>query len=155
MKKDKTRVGEIRPSQLMFTYGVGAIIDLPQISVIVAGLEDWPTDPMFSQPIIEDRLLLAVRYRLEEVKRLLTPPILPDAGLTTDPFDSSFNIGVPVAPFPRWMVCPRCRLLAPLGTGLFELKDDPFHPDRTSYRHTNCPKGSKPTVMPARFLAAG
>ena len=154
MSSDKVRVGEIRPSQLMFSYGVGAIIDLPQLSVIVTGLEDWPSDPMYSHPIVEDRLLMAVRYRREDVKRLLTPPIVSDTGPSIDPFDSSYTIGVPVAPFPRWMVCPRCRLLAPLSTGLFELKDNRYHPDRTSYRHTNCPKGSKPVVMPARFLAA-
>ena len=39
-----TRVGEVRPSQLMYAYGIGAIVDLPKLSVIVTGLEDWPTD---------------------------------------------------------------------------------------------------------------
>ena len=35
---EKRRVGEIRPSQLLFTYGIGAIVDLPELSVIVTGL---------------------------------------------------------------------------------------------------------------------
>ena len=42
MNKYKTSVGEVRPSQIMFTYGVGSIVDLPKLSVIVMGLEDWP-----------------------------------------------------------------------------------------------------------------
>jgi hypothetical protein len=33
---------EIRPSQLLFTYGIGSIVDLPELSVLVMGLEEWP-----------------------------------------------------------------------------------------------------------------
>jgi hypothetical protein len=154
MSKLPPRVGEIRPSQLMYTYGVGAIVDLPKLSVMVTGLEDWPTDPQYAQPIVEDRLLMAVRYQLPEVGRLLSPPVVPETGLPVDPFDSTARVGVPVAAFPRWMVCPMCRLLAPLSSGLFELKEHPFHPDRTVYLHKNCPKGRTPEVFPARFLVA-
>jgi hypothetical protein len=154
MSQYSSRVGEIRPSQLMYTYGVGAIVDLPKLSVMVTGLEDWPTDPQYVQPVVEDRLLMAVRYQLPEVKKLLSPPMVPDTGLPVDPFDSTARVGVPVATFPRWMVCPMCRLLAPLSSGLFELKENPYHPDRTVYRHTNCTRGKAPEVFPARFLVA-
>lgn len=152
----KVRVGEIRPSQLMFTYGVGAIVDLPRISVIVTGLEDWEgPNRQYAHPVVEERLLEAVRYQLPSVEQLLSAPVVPDAGLPADPFDSLSRIGVPVATFPRWMVCPQCRLLAEIGSGLFELKKDPYHPDRTAYVHKNCNKSKKPPqVMPARFLVA-
>ncbi len=150
----KTRVGEIRPSQLMFIYGVGAIIDLPKLSVIVTGLEDWSVDPMYNKTIVEDRLLMAVRFRLSEVKKLLGPPIVPDTGLPADPFEQTSRIGVAVATFPRWMVCPRCHRLAPLSDDLFKLKENPYHPDRTVYRHEICNKGKNPEVVPARFLVA-
>ena len=146
------RVGEIRPSQLMHTYGVGAIVDLPKLSVIVTGLEDWPTDPQYAHTIVEDRLLMAVRYQLPEVNKLLAPPTVPDTGMPPDPFDSISRIGVPVATFPRWMVCPMCRRLAPIKSGLFKIKEHPYHPDRTVYRHENCNKGRSPEVVPARFL---
>jgi len=36
-------LGELRPSQLMFTFGVGALVDLPNMSAIVLGLDDWDT----------------------------------------------------------------------------------------------------------------
>lgn len=147
-------VGDIRPSQLLYTYGVGALLDLPKLSVIVSGLDDWPTDPEFTKPIIEDRLLSAVRFELPDVQQLLSPPVVPETGLPADPFDATSRIGVPVASFPRWMVCPLCRLLAPLSSGLFKLKEEPFHPDRTAYRHENCQKGKAPEVVPARFLVA-
>ena len=38
----KSEVGELRPSQLLLTFGVGAIVDLPNMSVMVMGLDDWP-----------------------------------------------------------------------------------------------------------------
>lgn len=153
-KQAPKRVGEVRPSQLLFTYGVGALIDLPKFSVIVSGLEDWPTQADYVQPIVENRLLLAVRYYHHEVKKLLAPPAIPDIGLPVDPFTSLAHVGVPVATFPRWMICPMCRLLAPLSSGLFKLKESPFHPDRTAYRHETCNKGKSPEVVPARFLVA-
>jgi hypothetical protein len=64
------------------------------------------------------------------------------------------QIGVPVAAFPRWMVCPHCRLLAPLSSGLFDLDPDLYQPDRTCYRHTSCNIRRNPEVLPARFLVA-
>lgn len=154
MTQHPTKVGDVRPSQLLFTYGVGSIVDLPRLSVIVTGLEDWPTNPQYAHPIVEDRLLTAVRYQLPTVKKLLAPPIVADSGLPIDPFDSMAKVGVPVATFPRWMVCPMCRLLAPLKSGLFKLHEQPFRPDRTGYRHENCNKGKNPDVVPARFLVA-
>ena len=87
-EKFPTHVGDVRPSQLMFTYGVGAIIDLPKLSVIVTGLDDWPTNPAYARPIIEERLLAAVRFKLPDVAKLLAPPIVADSGLPTDPFDT-------------------------------------------------------------------
>lgn len=154
MSKFPPRVGEVRPSQLLYTYGVGAIIDLPRLSVIVTGLEDWPTNPNFSPTIVENRLLTAVRYQLPAVKKMLSPPVVADSGPVVDPFNSTARIGVPVAAFPRWMVCPVCRLLAPLKSGLFKLKENPYRPENTFYRHENCNKAKAPQALPARFLAA-
>lgn len=34
-------LGEIRPSQLIFTFGVGSLVDLPNMSALVMGLDDW------------------------------------------------------------------------------------------------------------------
>ncbi|MCY3780048.1 MAG: DUF1998 domain-containing protein [Chloroflexi bacterium] len=147
------KVGEVRPSQLLYTYGVGSIIDLPKISVIVTGLEDWPATPDYMREIVEDRLLTAVQSRLHGVARLLAPPVDLDGSRPVNPFDDAAGIGVPVATFPRWMVCPYCRRLAPLSSGLFEPTYDRYLPDKTAYKHVNCTKpGKPPDVVPARFL---
>ena len=154
MKMDSVNVGEIRPSQLMFTYGVGAIVDLPKLSVIVTGLEDWPTNPVYARRITEERLLSAVRYRHPNVQELIAPPVTPDEGQSFNPFSKPAQIGVPVAVFPRWLVCPACQLLAPIKSGLFTLKPNYYAPDRTAYVHENCNKMKNPEAIPARFLVA-
>ena len=38
--RKKYRVGELHPSQVLFTYGIGSIVDLPYISTMVMGLDD-------------------------------------------------------------------------------------------------------------------
>ncbi len=40
-RKEPPRVGAVRPSQLMYAFGVGSTIDLPNFSVVVAGLDAW------------------------------------------------------------------------------------------------------------------
>jgi hypothetical protein len=56
---NKTPVGEVRPSQLLWTYGPGALIDLPSLSVVTLGIDRWEKERC--QPIQEARLLAAVR----------------------------------------------------------------------------------------------
>ena len=153
---DRRKIGEIRPSQLLYNYGVGSVVELPNLSVMVMGLDDWPVEQGVTE-IAEPRLLRAVQSELgPQVARLLTPPVSSDtAGVAPGPFDDTANVGVPVAPFPRWQVCPYCRLLAPIQSGLFELRLDPYRKDKSRYVHRICKKkGKPPTVVPARFLVA-
>src|SRR5579859_7489988 len=65
--KNRARVGTARPSSLLYTYGPGAIMDLPGFAVMPAGLDDW--EPIwrrreFIQTIVEPRLLNVVRLHL-------------------------------------------------------------------------------------------
>ncbi len=151
----RDRVGEIRPSQLMYTYGVGSIVDLQHLSAIVLGLDDW--DILRTDVIAEDRLLGAVQRELgRNVTALRTPPAPPE-GSDGDAFGEQ-QIGVPVAAFPRWLLCPFCRLLSPIHSGLFQIKINPYRPDQASYVHTGCSKGGPggrgSTVLPIRFVVA-
>jgi MrfA Zn-binding domain len=149
------RVGDLRPSQLLWSNGCGSVVDLPQVSVIVMGLNYW--DPMTCVPVGEDRLLTAVRRVLgPQVTRLLGPPIRPTEDGPLNPFSPEARIGIPVSPFPRWLRCPLCGRMGEVGSGLFELKSNAFRPDRTRFVHSNCDraKGSPPPAVPARFLVA-
>ena len=150
-QRARHHVGDLRSSQLLLSFGIGAVVDLPGLSVMVMGLNDW--DTAYATEINEPRLLATVQKHVGiHVQRLLSPPVAPD-GAGGNPFDETALIGVPVASFPRWVVCPACRLLAPLGSGLFALKADPYRPDRTRHVHQNCRSvGRAPAVNPARFL---
>lgn len=142
-------LGKLRPSQLIYTFGVGAIMDLPNMSALILGLDDW--DSMQCQEIIEDRLLAAVQQRMgPQVRQLMLPPVTFD----DDKDPTSQAKGVPVAPFPRWLRCPFCSLLGTIDSGHFQLKQDPYRPDRTRYVHHNCNAQRPPNVIPVRFLLA-
>ena len=149
-------VGEVRPTQLIFTYGVGALVDLPKLSVIVMGLDEWKLDPRYVHEIAEERLLTYIRKnRLPNVQHLYMPPIAPEIEGYINPMEAGTRAGVPVATFPRWMYCPSCHRLAPLASGLFDLKKDYSRKEGNGYRHTSCLQAKRPPdVVPARFLAA-
>ncbi len=103
--REKPRVGELRPSQILTTFGIGSIVDLPHISVMVMGLEDWPASNY--REITEERLLASVRNAIgPQVQQLRSPPVVPEMD-RSNPFEERSYVGVPVAPFPRWMLCPR------------------------------------------------
>ena len=54
-------LGELRPSQLIFTFGIGSLVDLPNMSALVMGLDDW--DTRYCKEIEEDRLVAAIQKR--------------------------------------------------------------------------------------------
>ncbi|MEU2128485.1 DUF1998 domain-containing protein [Streptomyces sp. NPDC018352] len=147
------RVGELRPSQLLHTYGVGSVADLPNLSTMVLGLDHW--ELLQATQLTENRLLAAVRRRLgPQVTTLRTPPQMQES---SDPFGEWTRVGVPVALFPRWLRCSReqCNQLSPASSGLFELEEHFFRPENTRYVHTCFGTGRRrPTAVPARFLIA-
>ncbi|PSL56567.1 uncharacterized protein DUF1998 [Saccharothrix carnea] len=144
-----SRVGSLRPSQLLHTYGVGSVADLPNLSVITLGLDHW--DLSAAREITEDRLLAAVRARLgDQVERLWHPPHLPE---TPDVFGQWAKVGVPVGLFPTWLRCsePGCNYLGRADAQPFGFVHDAYRPDRVRYLH-NCSK--RGVAVPARFVLA-
>jgi len=145
-------LGELRPSQLIYTFGVGALLDLPNTSALILGLDDWDTH--YCTEIIEERLLSAIQRRLgSQVKKLHLPPMSFDDD-SRDP--TAPAVGVPVAPFPRWLRCPLCDALATIDSGTFKLVQDQWRPDKTRYVHESCQRSKTipPTAFPVRFLVA-
>ena len=152
--QEPTRIGEIRPSQLTTTSGVGAIVDLPGMSVIVRGLEVWTPGIEIHEP----RLLTQVRHILpdQNITQLRAAPYDPQASR-----DSTTRVGVPTTTFPRWLRCPACRQLLPID-GAQQLKL--IHrwgrrPDLAKWIHVNCPKQrngetKRRPCIPARFIVA-
>jgi hypothetical protein len=145
-------LGELKPSQLIYTFGVGALLDLPNTSALIMGLDDW--DTRYCTEITEERLLGAIQRRLgQQVKKLHLPPMTYDDD-SRDP--TAAAVGVPVAPFPRWLRCPLCDALATIDSGIFKLVQDQWRPDKTRYVHESCAKAKTipPTAFAVRFLLA-
>lgn len=153
-KRDAAAVGSVRPSQLLWTYGPGALVDLPNVSVLTMGTDHW--EKGLCGEIDEPRLLAAVRQELgPQVGSLRMPPI---ADEDAKHFSPEALQGVPVRPFPRWLRCVKCGLLAEHESQLFKLEPDAFYPERTRFVHLNCTKATgktkKSDAVPARFLLA-
>lgn len=154
-RTDPTRIGGARPSHLITTAGIGAVIDLPSMSVIVRGLDAWA--PERAEVINEPRLFA-------EVQRVLGPEVRAMRKAPWDPGDADngyARTGVPVAPFPRWVRCPRCYRLGPLDPpGQFSLVHRyGRRPDLAKWVHSRCPRqrqtdNNKRACQPARFLVA-
>lgn len=94
-------------SQLLGTFGPGAMMDLPDRSVVVAGLDHWDNSKSAFKRIEEPRLtallqaVLAAHDRWTPGKQvqLRTPPIADENTRESDP------AGVSVRVFPTWFTC--------------------------------------------------
>jgi len=98
-KKNARPHGQVRQSQVVTSYGPGAMIDLPNHAVIVGGLEGWgdPSRDGF-QPIHEERLIATLQRELSLPSlKLYAPPV------ENDP-DAATRKGVKVWLFPEWFV---------------------------------------------------
>lgn len=152
-----TPVGEVRPTQLLWTYGPGALIDMPSLSVVTLGIDRWEKDRC--PPIVEARLLAAVQKVLgPQVETMRMPPYVKTDN--ADPWSAEARVGVPVRPFPRWLRCVKCGMLAEYDSGLFKVKESRYRPENTRFVHESCrgSEGDKPArdadAVPARFLLA-
>ncbi|GAA1643182.1 DUF1998 domain-containing protein [Kribbella alba] len=156
------RVGSVRPSHLMFTSGVGALVDLPNFSVLVQGLDEWrdigvPTDSL-TLAEVPPHLMRAVRKLAgRSVKELRPAPWAPETDQMRGE-DPSLRIGVPVIPFPGWLRCTACNELAAIASGAFQFENSRVRrPHDARFFHGNCGRksgGRAPLAVAARFVLA-
>ena len=134
---------ELRSSQVITTFGPGAMIDLPDVSVIVAGLDHWRYDKS-RLPLIQEPRLIAKLRELTGVT---------DLTLRQPPPEREQDIGpkseVVAWRFPEWFIVQRTQVtkagyrrrrlvhLDHLDTGKFRDVDRKKHP-----------------VVPVRFVRA-
>lgn len=101
-------VGDVRPSQVITSFGPGAVVDLQTMSIIVAGIDNW----------LPDRENVIHEPRLQQALQV-------DGFYPATPSEGSFysRLGtIPAYIFPRYQVCPvsGCRTLSRYGDGLVE-----------------------------------
>ena len=160
--KNRAKVGSGRPSSLLYTYGPGAIMDLPQFTIMPAGLDDWETIwrrrdgvPSIHAP----RLLDVVRMMLgHQVSELRPFPWAPKKNFNSKDGD---DLGVPARVFPQWMRCTGCDLLGPI-TWFGYTNTHPYRTDEARFEHEKCTgrsggkdrKARRSAAVPARYLLA-
>lgn len=90
----------LRRSQAITPFGIGAMVDFPRESLMVAGLDEWREAD--GCRLRDERLerRLGVRYFVQ-------PPSPPDIDSRRQ------GERLPAVRFPRWHQCPRCGTIAP------------------------------------------
>ncbi|MBN2717056.1 MAG: DUF1998 domain-containing protein [Deltaproteobacteria bacterium] len=132
-------IGDVRPSQVITTFGPGAIVDLQTMSVIVAGIDGWQTGE--ENEIHEIRLEQTLG-----VERFFSAA--PSEG---GMFGKKGTI--PSYLFPRYQVCPVCRTLSEPSEGWIEYMSKW---QELVCKAPNCEgKGKhRATTIPAPFIIA-
>jgi hypothetical protein len=140
--------GQIRRSQIVSTFGPGAMVDLLDDAVLVGGLEYWLYDK--KTVIVEPRLRDHLAERLQRIGVMLSfdnafrePPI-------GDEKAPSRSVGVQTLEFPQWFVCQSCRAL--VSNRSLERKRRPGT-DSYHYLHA-CNRSSTGDAIPVRFVGA-
>ncbi len=134
---------EIRSSQLLTTFGPGSMMDLPDGSVIVGGLDNWRYRPG-PQPLVDEpRLLAKLRKRLERPTLVLKAP----PASTDDP--TAGKPGIVVWGFPRWFLVQNSEPLIG-GNG----NRRPLVPESKLEKGRYRDGGKKHAVVPVRFVRA-
>lgn len=134
-------VGKVRRSQLITTYGIGAIVDLEKGSFMPMGLEDWEAATSLPTLTIGEARLQAQLG----VGHFRLPPIAEEMRNVrgrVDPLRS-----VPATRFPAWHECPRCHRIGTEG--------DPFVLEADGARlQCVAHKGEPVDTAPVRFVIA-
>ena len=113
---------DIRQSQLVMSSGVGGIIDFPQDSLMLVGLDFWPYITFHRREELKDHYQIKdarlQRWLAQKLRRpidfFLKPIEAPSTGQVTHEHSYLFQ-SMPFIRFPTWYWCPRCHLLHQLG----------------------------------------
>lgn len=98
-KKNTKWLGEIRNSQLITTYGSGALCDFPGASGIVSSINNW----VFNDKNINKYKIHEPNLEILLKKKYFMQMISPDK---KDKNNTDFY--VPIYRFPEWYYCPKC-----------------------------------------------
>ena len=120
--------GEVRQSQLITTFGPGALVDLVNDAVVISGLDFWHF-PEKLRSIDEPRLRDDLVERFRKLGRKLDPQRPFREPPLGDMREASPGCGIDALEFPRWMVCQndRCRSMVQAGLGLDRKHDRYWH----------------------------
>lgn len=144
VQKDKIRLNKIthavRASQAVLQYGVGAMVDFPDQTLMTAAPEYW-----------QERVEQIHDERLEKALKV------DYFGMPGNKDEIKYAEGISYVRFPEWYFCPKCRRFQPLSSWIAdykrsakqkELDNDPF-----MVKHMKCPTDHQNLVV-ARIITA-
>jgi MrfA Zn-binding domain len=138
--------GQIRQSQLVTTFGPGAMVDLVDRAIVIGGLDHWTWADGKWITLDDPRLRrsLLPRLRALDPNLDLAPTDYFRKAPEGDLRNPSPAAGVRALEFPKWFVCQDCNRLARAA--------DQFELHRGRYRH-QCQGNRMSRVVPVRFVA--
>lgn len=128
---------KIRASNVVFPFGVGAMMDMPEGVFMTTSCDNWT--PKNLTTIHDERL-----EKVLKVKYFKTPVVKGTE-------EENKNIFTPLVQFPEWMFCPKCRKFQPLSEWEKQFKNI-FGKDQVMKRNV-CPK-CRVKLSPARVVIA-
>lgn len=129
----------IRRGQAISPWGVGALVDFPGESLMAAGLDAWPEEPVCR--LLDHRL----QQRLK-VEFFRQPP----------PWTVRTRSVLPFVRFPRWHFCPRCRRMTKVKTSDQKPRcpSDQLLRGRKLEPCSALAERRRPLLIPVRFVVA-
>ncbi len=131
------RERSLRKSQLISPYGIGAIVDFPNETLMHAGLDAW--EPKEENCLVDDRLALRLNVKI-----------------FYEPSPAQNGQTVPFVRFPLWHVCPRCRTMKKAN---WNIKSPMVctSKNQPAFKGLTCDSLKpfwRPTLVPVRFVVA-
>ena len=134
--------GELRRSQILTTFGPGAIVDLPRFSGIMAGIDSWKIE-RFPDPE-------KAKIHERNLEKLLGKDYF--IQVSSPETESGSTFGLRAYRFPNWYYCPEChhldedwKIALPTSSNISE-KNSPLYCNNREHKKTK--------LIPSRFIAA-
>jgi hypothetical protein len=135
--------GELRQSQMITTYGPGALVDLINDAILIPGLEYWSYRGATGYEVAAPELARSLKkrgFKLSATAPFRTPPV-------TSSDEQSTGCGVRSIEFPSWFLCPNksCERL-------IHKRDTEYKNGERRHRCASADKARK--LVPVRFATA-
>lgn len=133
----------VRASQAVLQYGVGAMVDFPEQTLMTAAPETWEGS--------------VVEIHDERLEKVLHVDFF---GMPGSKDDGRYQSGIAYSRFPEWYFCPRCRSFKPLKEWINDYRTNPKckkmnESDPHMVKKLKCPSCFQELVVARIIVACG